>query len=147
MVNFQVKRGKKTKEVSSNFMITVNPNQAYEDEDQARAAESFLRQTLEALFARFDSFLVPKKEAIGVPLEDNIILSDIEYNVEIGADKKRLHSHTLVKIKQRQGYYHVNQALLRRYFEAVYGYPVHINIRFIHDDTMTIKRYINKAAE
>jgi len=143
---FRIEDSKKeAASVSSNFLLTINPNASFDDPEKARAANARLKEVLSGIFGRFEQFLIPKGEAYGVALKSNILDASIESETEIGSKNHRLHSHSLIKIKQKKGYYHINQALLRQVLAELYQYQVHVDIKFFKDSASAVLAYVKKG--
>lgn len=137
MFNAQRVEQKQDKQPTSNFLMTINTNNSsLEHRDKV----DFVTKTI---LNHFDKFLIPKQEAYGIKLENNIISTKVKYSIEqnsLGA----FHSHSLIEIKQKKGYYHVNLPKLREALYSQFGYNPHLDIKYYKNSSEAVEAYISK---
>lgn len=137
MFNAKKVEQKQEKHASSNFLLTINPNNS--GIDYRDKLDNFTRYILN----HFDRYLTPKQEAYGLSLKNNIVKTRVEYSIEqnsLGA----FHSHSLIEINQKKGYYHVNLPLLRQDLREEFGYDPHVDIKYFRNNAEAVKAYISK---
>ena len=124
---------------TSNFILTFNIN------DSSESAKETLELSATAILNHFDRFLIPKNEAYGISLKNNITKTKAEFSIEQAPKGKYYHCHCLIEIQQKKGIYHVNLELIRKALETQFGYIPYVNVRWFKDSSETIKQYISKT--
>jgi hypothetical protein len=84
----------------SNFYLTINLNQGYnEDDNYLESDTQIFDEVLSDVLNRLDEFVTLPE---GVFWNDDTINNvDVDYIIEKGHNQKRLHSHILIKIKHK----------------------------------------------
>ena len=137
--------------ISSTFLITMNTNKAATSQSEAEHYRSFLMSGIRRMFEDFEQFVdiyiagyhVSRKKA-NIDLYDVITNVRVNPQIEIGSEKKRIHTHIIIKWDHSAKYYfQINMSKLRAWIETNIG-PMYLNIRWIKMDS-DIFRYINKS--
>lgn len=123
---------------SSNFILTINTNDANE------AVKDKLDHCVVSILNHFDKFLIPKNEAYGIKLRNNIIKTNAQYAIE-KSSKNFLHSHALIEIQQKKGIYHVDLNKIRKALETQFGYTPYVNLKVFKNSSEAVKAYISKS--
>lgn len=124
---------------SSNFILTINTN------DYSESAKDTLERSTTAILNHFDRFIIPKNEAYGIALKNNITHTKAEFSIEKSPKGGYYHCHSLIEIRQKKGIYHVNLELIRKALESQFGYIPYVNVRFFKDASEAVKTYISKG--
>ena len=93
-----VKNFKNIKPKSSAFLLTINTNQQYKDEDKHLNGDiEIFDHTINELLNNVDQYIkLPENDK----WDDNTIKNvDIDYTIERGTKKGQLHIHIMFKIK------------------------------------------------
>ena len=92
------KKEKNKKPLNSNFLLTINTNQQYNDLDKGLENDiEIFENTIKDILNNIDSYItLPEGDAWD---DDTIKDVDIDYTIERGTIKNQLHIHILIKFK------------------------------------------------
>lgn len=135
----------------SSFFITVNTQKAYTDVDEALVAKEALKVVLRPILDNIDQFLqffitepgnVKREIKLNPEQLDHVIVSgSVRTAVEIGKEKHRLHSHTMLMVEHLDYTIRVNLDKVREYLPKGY----HLDVRFISDHKRAMEVYMSKT--
>lgn len=135
----------------SSFFITVNTQKAYTEVHSAQAAKAELKLTLKPIFDNINEFIdVYIKEPGDVrrkldvtpdQVNDLIINGEIRTSFEVGGQKHRLHSHSIVKIEHQDYIFRMNLKKIREHLPKGY----HLDVKFISDHQRAMSIYMSKT--
>ena len=92
------KKEKNRKPISSNFLLTINTNQQYKDDDEHLDEDiEIFEETINEILNNIDQYVnLPE----GDKWDDETVESiDIDYVIERGTKRNQLHIHILLKFK------------------------------------------------
>jgi len=92
------KKEKNKKPINSNFLLTINTNQQYKDDDEGLDNDiEIFENTINSILNNVDQYVsIPPTDK----WDDNTIKDvDIDYTIERGTKKNQLHIHILFKFK------------------------------------------------
>ena len=92
------KKIKNKKPISSNFLLTINTNQQYKDDDKDLENDiEVFDDTLKSILNHIDNYVtIPETDKWD---DETIKDVDIDYTIERGTIKHQLHIHILFKFK------------------------------------------------
>ena len=92
------KKVKNKKPLNSNFLLTINTNQQYKDNDKGLKNDiEVFEDTIKSILENIDQYVnLPEHDKWD---DDTIKDIDIDYTIERGTIKNQLHIHILFKIK------------------------------------------------
>ena len=92
------KKIKNKKPISSNFLLTINTNQQYKDDDKDLENDiEVFDNTLKSILNHIDNYVtIPETDKWD---DETIKDVDIDYTIERGTIKHQLHIHILFKFK------------------------------------------------
>ena len=129
------------------FLITVNPNHAVASTDDSIQQGEILRRHLQSIFD--DHAVLERMLHIRGGAYDNETIESIrvEYAVELGGKRHRIHAHARVHFIHRASDLIINIPALRKYLNDLY-YPdtdkgIHLNVRSIKTDD-ALRDYLRK---
>lgn len=136
---------------TSSFLLTLNTNKPYRDEDALLAAKDKFQEEINKVTNDFENYLeVYEKrgsfnvrlklssDEIGSLLKDG---SEIRSHLEVGSKHGLLHDHTLIRIVHEPKYaFKLDLGKLRSALPIAH----HLNARFIKDPHFDLVRYIRK---
>lgn len=127
----------------SNFFLTINTNQRFQDDDP------MLENDTEVFVGVIQNVLNDIQSYVNLPPEgdwDRDVESvDVDYVVEKGTEKNCLHTHILLKFKHRTKV-QLNLQKIREYVCNALGLPsIHLkNMLIKKDNSDNILEYLNK---
>ena len=90
------KKEKNKKPIHSNFLITVNTNQQYKDDENLKDDVEVFDEIINNLLNNIDQYI---KLPEGVVFDEPHIKDvNVDYVVEVGDIKKQIHTHIMIKI-------------------------------------------------
>jgi hypothetical protein len=92
------KKEKNKKPINSNFLLTINTNQQYKDDDEGLDNDiEIFEETITNILNHVDQYVnLPKEDQWNDETIKNV---DIDYTIEKGTVKNQLHIHILFKFK------------------------------------------------
>jgi hypothetical protein len=129
------KRGRKSEEKLSTFLITINPNQIKKENVK------LLKNCVEKFYENIEDYVKLKSEKV------NITKISCDSSIEKGDKRTSYHAHLLVKIFH-SGKIHMDLEKLRAFLdkEIPLGLDknVYLSVKFVNDPTFTIRQYFRK---
>lgn len=137
--------------ITHTFLITINSNKAAKDAEEAENYRNHLLRGLRRLFTVFEGFVdiyasghYVHKKRVNAAFKDVATNVKVNPQVEIGLEKKRIHSHIVVKWDTEPKYFfQINLGKMREWISENIG-PFYTNVRWIRGDS-ELFRYINKS--
>ena len=90
------KKEKNKKPIHSNYLITVNTNQQYKNDENLQNDVTIFDEIINNLLNNIDQYI---KLPDGIPFDEPYIKDvTVDYVVEVGDIKKQIHTHIMIKI-------------------------------------------------
>ena len=139
------KEEKNKKPIHSNFLLTINTNQQYKENDQHLKNDiQFFENTIKDVLNHIDQYVEIRNE--GDNWDDDTIKDiDIDYVIERGTKKGQIHCHALIKIKHFTRL-QLNYKKMKQKIQHDLGLPnIYLNNRLVRNSgSETIVEYLNK---
>jgi hypothetical protein len=132
----------------SRFLLTINTQQANFDKNILKDTmngiyenlELFLKIKLNNKWIIYADYLIDNPNSKLVNLDDTII----EPTIKTGKKFHKVHSHSLILIPH-DTIVQFDRYVLQNYLEEMLGLKrIHIDIRYIRDNSFTLKKYLEK---
>ena len=138
------KKEKNEKILSSNFLLTINTNQRYgdDDEDLENDIEVF-DETIKEILNSIGSYVnLPK----GTPFDEEHIKNvDIDYTIEKGTKNNQLHIHIMLKFRHKTKIQLNYQKIKTKITKDLGLHNIYLNNRLIRNSgSENILDYLNK---
>ena len=138
------KKEKNEKILSSNFLLTINTNQRYgdDDEDLENDIEVF-DETIQEILNSIGSYVnLPK----GIPFDEEHIKNvDIDYTIEKGTKNNQLHIHIMLKFRHKTKIQLNYQKIKTKITKDLGLHNIYLNNRLIRNSgSENILDYLNK---
>jgi hypothetical protein len=138
------KKQKNEKILSSNFLLTINTNQRYgdDDEDLENDIEVF-DETIKDILNNIGSYVnLPK----GIPFDEEHIKNvDIDYTIEKGTKNNQLHIHIMLKFRHKTKILLNYQKIKTKITKDLGLNNIYLNNRLIRNSgSENILDYLNK---
>jgi hypothetical protein len=124
------------KENISKFFVTINSNQTHPK------YITLLKTSYNKFYDNLESFIKFLNQNEGI---DKIHSMNLEACVECGKINKRFHIHSFITI-QHYTKLRLDQEKIRNFFCEELNLPsIHINIKYVPDNTIGIRNYMKKG--
>lgn len=131
----QVKKGRKSEEKLSTFLVTINPNQLKKENVK------LLKKAVDKFYDNIDDYIKHKSDKVKI----NKISCDS--SIEKGDKRSSYHAHLLVKCFHT-GKVHLNLEKMREFFdkEIPLGLDknIYLSVKYVNDPTFSIQQYFKK---
>lgn len=127
----------------SRFVVTVNSNKHYTDENELEKFKRGCRLLFSKHIVKTFRYNTNYTEDKG-PIKKYLKSVDVKYSFERGSDKKRDHIHCIIEVSHTT-MMKIDAGVIRKFFETqVVMSKVHVNIRAGTNQTKTLVDYISK---
>ena len=139
-----VKKGAKVKDKRSNFFITINTNQNFNEfSEEYEVFDKKLVKSLNSIYENIKDYVIFKDEK--AKWNDVFIKEvDIDSATEIGPKSGKAHAHAMIKIKHTT-LLQLDYAKIRSTIMTDLKLKgIYINNKVFHDNNLSLQEYIGK---
>ena len=128
---------------TSNFFLTINTNQSYQENDENLQNDiAVFEECIKNILSNLNDYV---KIDGGIWSDDFINDVDIDYVIELGPVKKHIHSHIMIKIKHKTKIMLDLQKIKSKILTELGLKNIYMNNKLMKtDSSINVLEYINK---